>query len=69
LKEALLELADDDSDAFIEKLFEDPKMDDNIKLSIKDSDTLIVKDLYYPETPLVVTFTLTDDGVKVTIED
>ena len=69
LKEALLELADDASDAFIEKLFEDPKMDDNIKLSIKDSDTLIVKDLYYPETPLVVTFTLTDDGVKVTIED
>ena len=69
LKEALLELADDDSDAFIEKLFEDPKLDDTIKLSIKDSDTLIIKNLYYPETPLVATFTLTDDGVKVTIED
>lgn len=66
LKEALLELADDNADKVIESLFENPKKMDYIIISAKDSDTLVIKDVYYIESPTVLSFTLTDDGVKLT---
>lgn len=65
LKEALLELADDNADKVIESLFENPKKMNYIIISAKDSDTLVIKDVYYIEHPIVLSFTLTDDGVKL----
>ena len=68
LKEALLELADDAGDKVIEDLFDNPKVVDFIKISLEDSDTLVIKDIYGGEEySQVLSFTLTDDGVKATI--
>ena len=69
LKDALLELADDDGDKFIEKLFDNPKISDTIKISVKDENSITIKDFYYTAgNPHVATFALTDDGIKVSFD-